>query len=168
MVFDQDYVLNGDIADVIVAVDGGRITRLANPIVEAVETLDPTRRLAHVTPTVTQVIGADPGLLTPRRSCWPSSRSARASHCLELTVDYASNASSTAVLIGKLPGHSSIEWPICTCWSNPRGLLWATPSPTPPSVPATLARLAASEAFCTVAGEAIQCCDRDHLGRLRI
>ena len=155
VVFDQDYVLNGDIADVIVAVDGGRITRLANPIVEAVETLDPTRRLAHVTPTVTQVIGADPGLADTAAILLAVEQIGAASHCLELTVDYTKQRVQYGRPIGSFQALKHRMADLYVLVQSARAVVGdAIAHPTP--VSATLARLAASEAFCTVAGEAIQ------------
>ena len=47
VVFDRDYVVNGDIADVVIAVDDGRLDRWTEFSAEPVTPMDPTRRLAR-------------------------------------------------------------------------------------------------------------------------
>ncbi len=46
VVFDPDYVLNGDVADVVLACRDGRLERWTDFTAEPVVTMDPTRRLA--------------------------------------------------------------------------------------------------------------------------
>ena len=62
VVFDAGYVVNGDIADVVVAADGERLTRWTTFTAHPVDTMDLTRRLARVEAQDTTDIGADPGL----------------------------------------------------------------------------------------------------------
>ena len=89
VVFDPGYVVNGDIADVVVAADGAA----AHPL----DDLHRASRRHHGphpsagagrarrTPRTSAPIPASP---TPPRSCWPPSRSARPTRCLDLTVEY--------------------------------------------------------------------------------
>src|SRR5246127_1355580 len=62
VVLDPDYVVNGDIADVVVAVDDGHLTRWTRFTSQRVDTMDATRRLARVTPQDSAVLGTDPGI----------------------------------------------------------------------------------------------------------
>src|SRR5947209_6205619 len=50
LVLDADYVVNGDIADVVVAAEGGQLHRWTRFSAQPVATMDPTRRLARVQP----------------------------------------------------------------------------------------------------------------------
>ena len=62
VVFDPGYVVNGDVADVVVAADGTRLTRWTTVTAHRVDTMDLTRRLARVEAKDSADIGADPGL----------------------------------------------------------------------------------------------------------
>ncbi|EUA23031.1 acyl-CoA dehydrogenase, N-terminal domain protein [Mycobacterium xenopi 4042] len=77
VVFDPDYVVNGDRADIVVEATGDQLIRWTEFVAEPVTTMDPTRRLARVRPQRTVPMGVDPVSPTPRRSWWRSSRSAR-------------------------------------------------------------------------------------------
>ena len=48
VVFDPGYVLNGDVADVVLACEDGRLNRWTTFTAEPAVTMDPTRRLARV------------------------------------------------------------------------------------------------------------------------
>ena len=48
VVLDPDYVLNGEVADVVLAAEDGRILRWVDPTAESRPAMDPTRRLARV------------------------------------------------------------------------------------------------------------------------
>ena len=54
---DPDYVVNGDIADVVMAAAGGQLSRWSRFSVQPVATMDPTRRLARMQPEETEQIG---------------------------------------------------------------------------------------------------------------
>ena len=47
LVLDADYVVNGDVADVVVAATDGRLSRWTRFSAQPVATMDPTRRLAR-------------------------------------------------------------------------------------------------------------------------
>src|SRR5580693_4779870 len=49
VVLDRDYVINGDIADVVTAADGGKLDRWTEFSAEPITPMDPTRRLARLT-----------------------------------------------------------------------------------------------------------------------
>ena len=61
LVLDPDYVVNGDIADVVVAATDGRLSRWTKFSARPVGTMDPTRRLARVQPEETVAAGPRPG-----------------------------------------------------------------------------------------------------------
>ena len=54
----------------------GRLTRWTDFTATPVDTMDPTRRLARVEPRAPPTSAPIPGSPTPRRCCWPPSRSA--------------------------------------------------------------------------------------------
>ena len=77
LVLDPDYVVNGDIADVVVARADGQLSRWTRFTAQPVATMDPTRRLARVQPEETAPTWAPTRASpTPRPSCWRPSRSA--------------------------------------------------------------------------------------------
>ncbi|CPR11171.1 acyl-CoA dehydrogenase [Mycobacterium bohemicum DSM 44277] len=79
LVLDPDYVVNGDIADVVVAVADGRLSRWTRFTAEPVATMDPTRRLAKVRAqeaadlgravTLSRLVQAGAALLAARLGC---------------------------------------------------------------------------------------------------
>ena len=76
VVFDADYVVNGDIADIVIAADGNRLTRWTRFTAHPVGTMDPpvgSRGSSRRTPHRWAPI---PAWRIPPRSCWPPSRSA--------------------------------------------------------------------------------------------
>ena len=91
LVLDADYVVNGDIADVVVAAGGGRLSRWTRFSAQPVATMDPTRRLARVQPEETEAIGADPGIADAAAILLAAEQIGAAERCLELTVEYNKN-----------------------------------------------------------------------------
>ncbi len=89
LVLDADYVVNGDIADVVVATTDGQLRRWTRFTAEPVATMDPTRRLARVRPEETVAIGADPGIADTAAILLAAEQVGAAERCLELTVEYA-------------------------------------------------------------------------------
>ena len=67
LVLDTDYVVNGDIADVVVSATDGQLSRWTRFSAQPVATMDPTRRLARVQPEETVPLGADSGRRRHRR-----------------------------------------------------------------------------------------------------
>ncbi len=155
VVFDRDYVINGDVADVVLAVDDGRIVRWNDVTVEPVRTMDPTRRLARMTPGATEVIGPDPGIADTAAILLAAEQIGAAARCLELTVEYSKQRVQFGRPIGSFQALKHRMADLYVAVQSARAVVGdAVTDPTP--VSAMLARLAASEAFCTVAGEAIQ------------
>ena len=152
---DHDYVVNGDIADVVLAVSEGRIVRWTDVTVEPRPTLDPTRRLARVKPGGSRAIASDPGIADMAAILLAAEQVGAAQRCLELTVDYTKQRVQFGRPIGSFQALKHRMADLYVAVQAARAAVRdAVASPGP--VRAALARLAATEAFCTVAGEAIQ------------
>jgi alkylation response protein AidB-like acyl-CoA dehydrogenase len=155
VVFDRDYVINGDIADVVLAVEDGRILRWNDVTAETVHTLDPTRRLARVTPGASTVIGSNPGMIDIAAILLAAEQIGAAARCLELTVEYTQQRVQFGRPIGSFQALKHRMADMYVAVQSARAVIGdAIESPTP--VTAAMARLAASEAFCAVAGDAVQ------------
>ena len=160
-----DYVVNGDVADVVLSAEGGRVLRWTDVTAEPMTPLDPTRRLARLTPGGTSVIGPDPGLADIAAVLLAAEQIGAAARCLELTVEYTKQRVQFGRPIGSFQALKHRMADMYVAVQSARAVVAdALADPTP--VSAALARLAASETFCTVAGEAIQIArrDRHHLG----
>ena len=155
VVFDRDYVINGDIADVVLAVEDGRILRWSDVTIETVHTLDPTRRLARVRPGTSTVIGSNPGMADIAAILLAAEQIGAAARCLELTVEYTQQRVQFGRPIGSFQALKHRMADMYVAVQSARAVIGdAIESPTP--VTAAMARLAASEAFCAVAGDAVQ------------
>ena len=88
VVFDPGYVVNGDVADVVIAATGTALSRWTNFTAHRIETMDLTRRLARVEPTATADIGTDPGLADTAAILLAAEQIGAATKCLDLTVEY--------------------------------------------------------------------------------
>src|SRR3984885_8274514 len=62
LVLDADYVINGDIADVVVGAADGQLSRWTRFSAELVATMDITRRLGRAECEESTALGPDPGL----------------------------------------------------------------------------------------------------------
>lgn len=155
VVFDRDYVINGDIADVVVAVQDARLVRWTDVTAVPEHSLDPTRRLARVTPGGSTAIGSDPGIADIAAILLAAEQIGAAAQCLELTVDYTRQRIQFGRPIGSFQALKHRMADMYVAIQSARAVIGdAIDAPTP--VSAAMARLAASEAFCTVAGEAVQ------------
>ena len=155
VVFDPGYVVNGDVADVVVGIEDESLVRWNDVTAEAVTTMDPTRRLARLTAGSTVAIGADPGLADTAAILLAAEQIGAASRCLELTVDYTKERVQFGRAIGSFQALKHRMADLYVVVQSARAVIndaIAAPSPTS----AALARLAATEAFTKVAGEAIQ------------
>lgn len=155
VVFDPDYVVNGDVAEVIIAADGERLTRWTGCTVEPHQTMDPTRRLARVTPGETTDIGADPGLADTAALLLAAEQIAAAERCLQLTVDYTKERVQFGRPIGSFQALKHRMADLYVRVQSTRAVVdeaIAEPSATS----AALARFSASETFSAVAAEAVQ------------
>jgi alkylation response protein AidB-like acyl-CoA dehydrogenase len=155
VVFDAGYVVNGDVADIVLGLDGGQLNRWTTFTATPVATMDPTRRLGRLTPGSTTPIGPDPGIGDYAAILLAAEQIGAATRCLELTVDYTKNRVQFGRPIGSFQAlkhrmadlHVSVQAAHAVIDDAVAG-----PSPTS----AALARVVASEAFSAVAAEAIQ------------
>ena len=155
LVLDADYVVNGDIADVVVAADGGRLIRWTRFSAQPVATMDPTRRLAQVRPEETEAIGADPGIADTAAILLAAEQIGAAERCLELTVEYTKNRVQFGRPVGSFQALKHRMADLYVTVAAARAVVSdACDDPTPTN--AATARLAASEALCAVAAEGIQ------------
>src|SRR6478752_315940 len=159
MVFDPDYVVNCDIADVVVAAADGKLTRWTEFTAHPATSMDPTRRLARLEPDATVDLGADPGLADTAAILLAAEQIGAASRCLDLTVAYTKDRVQFGRPIGsfqalkhrmadmyvKVQTAGAVVDEALSSWAD-------DPSPTS----AALAYVVATEAFRDVAAEAIQ------------
>ena len=75
VVFDPGYVLNGDIADVVIAAQDGQLTRWTDVTVTPATAWTRPGDWPASTAAAPPIWAPIPGWPTPRRSCWPPSRS---------------------------------------------------------------------------------------------
>jgi alkylation response protein AidB-like acyl-CoA dehydrogenase len=155
VVFDSGYVVNGDVADVVVAADGTRLVRWTTFSAHRVDTMDLTRRLARVEPKDTADIGADPGLADTAAILLAAEQIGAATKCLDLTVEYTKDRVQFGRPIGSFQALKHRMADLYVAVQSARAVVndsIAEPSPTS----AALARVAASEAFSKVAAEGVQ------------
>jgi alkylation response protein AidB-like acyl-CoA dehydrogenase len=160
VVFDPGYVINGDIADVVIAADGTRLSRWTSFTAHRVDTMDLTRRLARLEPQDTAEIGADPGLADPGLAdiaviLLAAEQIGAAAKCLDLTVQYTKERVQFGRPIGSFQALKHRMADLYVAVQSARAVVneaIAEPSATS----AALARVAASEAFSKVAAEAVQ------------
>ncbi|MGE2725655.1 acyl-CoA dehydrogenase IpdE2 [Mycolicibacterium pulveris] len=155
VVFETDYVINGDVADVVIAADGERLIRWTDFAADRVETMDPTRRLARVEPHDTADVGADPGLADTAAILLAAEQIGAASRCLDLTVQYTKERVQFGRPIGSFQALKHRMADLYVAVQSARAVVdEAINAPSPTS--AALARVTASEAFSNVAAEAVQ------------
>ncbi|SEH61592.1 Acyl-CoA dehydrogenase [Mycolicibacterium rutilum] len=155
VVFDSGYVVNGDIADVVIGADGERLTRWTGMTAERLDAMDPTRRLARVEARETTDIGADPGLADTAALLLAAEQIGAASRCLDLTVQYTKDRVQFGRPIGSFQALKHRMADLYVAVQSARAVVdeaISAPSPTA----AALARFSASEAFTKVAAEAVQ------------
>jgi alkylation response protein AidB-like acyl-CoA dehydrogenase len=155
LVLDADYVVNGDIADVVVAADGGQVSRWTRFRAQPVATMDPTRRLARLQAEESEAIGADPGIADTAAILLAAEQIGAAERCLELTVEYTKSRVQFGRPIGSFQALKHRMADLYVAVAAARAVVSdACDDPTPTN--AAAARLAASEALCAVAAEGIQ------------
>lgn len=155
VVFDADHVVNGDVADVVIGVRDGALTRWTNSTSHPARTMDPTRRLARVEAADTVTIGTDPGLADTAAILLAAEQIGAASRCLDLTVAYTKDRVQFGRPIGSFQALKHRMADLYVKVQVARAVVNdAVADPTPTS--AALARFAASEAFSAVAAEAVQ------------
>ncbi|MEV3902946.1 acyl-CoA dehydrogenase family protein [Mycobacterium sp. NPDC050551] len=155
VVFDPEYVVNGDVADVVIAVDGERLVRWTDVSAEAHVTMDPTRRLARVQGRADADLGADPGLADIAALLLAAEQIGAAARCLDLTVAYTKDRVQFGRPIGSFQALKHRMADLYVLVQSARAMVTEAIA-EPSATSAALARFTASEAFSAVAGEAIQ------------
>jgi alkylation response protein AidB-like acyl-CoA dehydrogenase len=155
LVLDHDYVVNGDIADVVVVAADGQLTRWTRFSAQPVATMDPTRRLAKLRPEETEPLGADPGLADTAAILLAAEQVGAAERCLELTVEYAKSRVQFGRPIGSFQALKHRMADLYVKVAAARAVVDDACN-TPTTTNAATARLAASETLSTVAAEGIQ------------
>ena len=155
VVFDADYVVNGAVADIVVATDGKTLTRWTDFTATPVDTMDLTRRLARLEPASTSDIGTDPGLADTAALLVAAEQIGAATKCLDLTVEYTKDRVQFGRPIGSFQALKHRMADLYVAVQSARAVVndaIAEPSATS----AALARVVACEAFTKVAAEAVQ------------
>jgi alkylation response protein AidB-like acyl-CoA dehydrogenase len=155
VVFDENYVINGDIADVVVAADGAKLSRWTTFTAQPAHTMDLTRRLSEVKRQDATDIGADPGLADTAAILIAAEQIGAATKCLDLTVDYTKNRVQFGRPIGSFQALKHRMADLYVAVQSARAVVNDAIS-QPSATSAALARVAASEAFTKVAAEAVQ------------
>ena len=86
VVFDPGYVINGDIADIVVATNDGKLERWTTFSAGPLTPMDPTRRLARITPESTAPLGTDPGVADAAAILLAAEQIGAAARCLDIRV----------------------------------------------------------------------------------
>jgi alkylation response protein AidB-like acyl-CoA dehydrogenase len=155
VVFDRDYVINGDVADIVIAAHDGKLDRWTEFSAETLPSMDPTRRLARLTPESTSPLGTDPGVADAAAILLAAEQIGAATRCLDLTVDYTKERQQFGRPIGSFQALKHRMADLYVAMQAARAVVNdAADAPSPTS--AALARVAATEAFSTVAAEGIQ------------
>ena len=155
VVFDPDFVVNGDIADVVVAAADGQLNRWTRFSAQPVTTMDPTRRLARLQPEETVALGDDPGIADAAAILLAAEQIGAAERCLDLTVEYAKSRVQFGRPIGSFQALKHRMADLYVAVSAARAVVVdACVDPTPAN--AATARLVATEAFSIVTAEGIQ------------
>ncbi|MGZ5397806.1 MAG: acyl-CoA dehydrogenase family protein, partial [Mycobacterium sp.] len=150
-----DYVVSGDVADIVIAADGQRLKRLTQFNAHPAKTMDPTRRLARIESQDSTDIGADPGLADTAAILLAAEQIGAAARCLDLTVAYTKDRVQFGRPIGSFQALKHRMADLYVAVQSARAVVndaIAEPSPTS----AALARFSASEAFSKVVAEAVQ------------
>jgi alkylation response protein AidB-like acyl-CoA dehydrogenase len=155
VVFDPDYVVNGAIADIVVAADGKTLTRWTSFTAHPADTMDLTRKLAQLEPQDTTDIGTDPGLADTAAILLAAEQIGAATKCLDLTVEYTKHRVQFGRPIGSFQALKHRMADLYVAVQSARAVVDASIA-EPSATSAALARVAATEAFSKVAAEAVQ------------
>lgn len=155
VVFDPGFVVNGAIADIVVATDGETLRRWSTFTATPVDAMDPTRPLARLEPQETSAIGADPGLADTAAILVAAEQIGAAARCLDLTVEYAKDRVQFGRPIGSFQALKHRMADLYVAVQSARAVVNAAVA-EPSATSAALARFSASEAFSKVAADAVQ------------
>lgn len=155
LVLDPDYVVNGDVADVVVAAADGQLSRWSRFTAEPVTAMDLTRRLARVKAEEAEPLGDDPGIADLAAILMAAEQIGAAERCLDLTVEYAKSRVQFGRPIGSFQALKHRMADLYVSVAAAKAVVNdACLNPT--ATNAATARLAATEALNTVTAEGIQ------------
>ncbi|MDG4665357.1 acyl-CoA dehydrogenase family protein [Mycobacterium sp. 236(2023)] len=155
VVFDAGHVVNGNVADVVVAADGENLTRWTTFTTTPTVAMDITRPLAALEAAETAPLGTDPGLADIAAILLAAEQVGAASKCLDLTVQYTKDRVQFGRPIGSFQALKHRMADLYVAVQSAKAVVDEAVS-DPTATSAALARLAASEAFSKVAAEAVQ------------
>jgi len=153
--FDTDFVISGDVADIVIVADGQQLKRLTEFTPHPAKTMDPTRRLARIESQGDTEIGADPGLADTAAILLAAEQIGAAERCLDLTVAYTKDRVQFGRPIGSFQALKHRMADLYVAVQSARAVVNEAVA-EPSSTSAALARFSASEAFSKVVGEAVQ------------
>ncbi len=155
VVFDAGYVVNGNIADVVIAADGENLAHWTSFDTTPAVAMDITRPLAAVEAVESVPLGADSGLADVAAILLAAEQVGAASRCLDLTVQYTKDRVQFGRPIGSFQALKHRMADLYVAVQSAKAVVDEAVA-EPSSTAAALARLAASEAFSKVAAEAVQ------------
>ncbi|RZT25306.1 hypothetical protein EV589_1038 [Mycobacterium sp. BK558] len=155
VVFDPGYVVNGNVADVVIAADGESLTHWRSFTTTPAVAMDITRPLAALEPTETAVLGPDPGLADTAALLLAAEQVGAAARCLDRTVAYTKDRVQFGRPIGSFQALKHRMADMHVAVESARAVVDGAIA-EPSAASAALARLAASEALSLVAAEAVQ------------
>ncbi len=164
MVFDRDYVIHGDVADVVVAVEDGRLARWTDTTAEPVTPwIPPGGWPAQARPTSEH--RTDPGLVDTAAVLLAAEQIGAAARCLELTVEYTKTRVQFGRPIGSFQALKHRMADMYVAVQSARAVV-AEAVADPGPVCRRTGPAGRQEAFYAVAGEASPVARgyRDHLG----
>ncbi len=153
--FDPEYVIHGDVADVVIGVAEGALIRWTEFSGAAHPTMDRTRRLAKLAPTGSEPLGADPGLADTAAVLLAAESVGAASRCLDLTVAYAKERVQFGRPIGSFQALKHRMADLYVKVQTAGAVVEEAVAGLTPTT-AALAHITASEAFTDVVAEAVQ------------
>jgi alkylation response protein AidB-like acyl-CoA dehydrogenase len=162
VIFDPGYVINGDIADIVIATNDGKLDRWTTFSASPLTPMDPTRRLARITPESTAPLGTDPGVADAAAILLAAEQIGAAARCLDITVEYTKERQQFGRPIGSFQALKHRMADLYVAVQSARAVVYDAleqveqADDAPSATSAALARVAATEAFNTVAAEGIQ------------
>lgn len=153
--FDTGYVVNGDIADVVLTVQGETVCRAGQVTALALSTLDPTRRLASIAVGAAEPVGTAPGLIDKAGLLLAAEQVGAAARALDLTVEYTKTRVQFGRAIGSFQALKHRMADLYVLVESARATVYQAIHDLTPEG-ATVARIKASEALSAVSGDSIQ------------
>lgn len=153
--FDPGYVVNGDIADIVLTVEGDAVSLAESVTTSPLATMDPTRRLAAVAVGAAEPIGTAPGLIDKAGLLLAAEQVGAAARALDLTVEYTKTRVQFGRAIGSFQALKHRMADLYVLVESARATVYQGIAGLTPEA-ATVARIKASEVLSAVSVDAIQ------------